>query len=54
MEPKISTTKTLTNKVASAASARAALEPEIPTQIPQARSEKPTVKPAQNKEKPVK
>jgi len=53
IDPKISTTSTLTNKDASAASAKAALEPEIPTQIPQARSEKPTHKPAQNNEKAV-
>lgn len=44
----ISTIKTLTNKVGSAASARAALLPTTPTLTPQAKLHNPTVNPAQN------
>ena len=50
---KISITRTLTNRLASEASARAALLPLIPTLIPQIMLQKPTVSPAQNKAYPV-
>ena len=42
--------KTLTNKLEFWASAKAAPEPVIPTQIPQAKFDIPTVKPDQNKQ----
>jgi hypothetical protein len=53
-DAKISTIKTLTNNVGSAASARAALLPTIPTLTPHAKLHRPTVRPAQNKAYPVK
>lgn len=49
-----SITKILTNKLGSEASASAALEPEIPTPIPQSRLQQPMIKPPQNNENPVK
>lgn len=52
-EPKISMTRILTNRAESAASATAAVDPVIPTQIPQTRLPRPTVRPAQKSEKPV-
>lgn len=53
MEPKISTTRILTNKALSLASAMAALAPVIPTETPQIKLQTPTVNPAQNKAYPV-
>ena len=50
--PKTSTMRILTNKFGSAASARAAVEPAIPTQIPQRRLHTPTVMPPQKMAKP--
>ena len=50
--PKTSTTRILTNKFGSAASARAAVEPVIPTQIPQSKLHAPTVIPPQKTAKP--
>src|SRR5271163_3358651 len=47
-EAKISTIKTLTNNVGSAASASAALLPTTPTLTPHAKLHNPTVNPAQN------
>jgi hypothetical protein len=47
-DAKISTINTLTNNVGSAASARAALLPTIPTLTPHAKSHSQTVSPAQN------
>ena len=52
MLPKTSTTRILTNRVGSAASARAAVEPVIPTQTPQRRLQAPTVMPPQKTAKP--
>lgn len=46
--PNTSTMRILTNKSGSAASARAAVEPAIPTEIPQRRLHAPTVSPPQN------
>jgi len=46
--PKISTIRILTNRAGSCASASAAPDPTMPTQIPQNRLEKPTVSPAPN------
>ena len=43
-EPKISIIKTLTNSFSLAASAKAAEEPTMPTQMPQIRFETPTQK----------
>ena len=48
--PKISMTRILTNKDGSWASERAAPLPVMPTQTPQARLDKPTVKPPQKTE----
>lgn len=50
--PKISTTRILTNRFGSAASARAAVEPAIPTQMPQSKLHAPTVIPPQKTAKP--
>ena len=50
--PKTSTMRILTNKFGSAASARAAVEPVIPTQIPQSKLHAPTVIPPQKTAKP--
>ena len=44
--PKISTTRILTNSSGFCASERAQLEPAMPTQMPHARFEKPTLMPA--------
>jgi hypothetical protein len=52
-DPKISTTKILTKSEESAASLIAAVDPVIPTAIPQIKFEIPTVNPAQNNEYPV-
>lgn len=52
-EPKISTTKTLTKSWGSWASAKAALEPVMPTQTPQRRLHTPTVRPPQKMACPV-
>lgn len=46
--PKISTIRILTKSAEFCASARAAPEPTMPTQIPQNKLEKPTVRPAPN------
>lgn len=51
---KTSITKILTNKLGSAASAKAALEPDTPTAMPQSRLQAPMVRPPQKREKPVK
>lgn len=51
--PKISTTRILTNNVGSAASARAAVAPVMPTDTPQNRLHIPTVSPAQKMENPA-
>lgn len=51
--PKISTIRILTKRLAFWASARAAPLPTMPTQTPQKRLHKPTVRPAPNMEKPV-
>lgn len=51
-EPKISMTKTLTKSCGSCASASAALEPVMPTQMPQRRLQMPTVRPPQKMAKP--
>ena len=51
--PKISIIKSLTKRAEFCASERAAPDPTIPTQIPQARLDKPTVRPAANIRKPV-
>jgi hypothetical protein len=48
-----STIKILTNNWGSAASAKAAVEPVIPTETPQRRLQNPTVSPPQNNEYPV-
>src|ERR1700694_216766 len=53
-DAKISTIKTLTNRVGSAASERAALLPTTPTLTPQAKLHMPTVNPAQKSAYPVK
>ena len=53
IELKISMTNILTNNVGSAASAKAALLPVIPTLTPHNKLQIPTVKPPQNNEKPV-
>lgn len=50
--PKTSTMRILTNRFGSAASAMAAVEPVIPTQIPQSRLHAPTVTPPQKTAKP--
>lgn len=50
--PNASTTRILTNKFGSAASARAVVEPAIPTQIPQRRLHAPTVVPPWKTAKP--
>ena len=47
MLPNTSTIRTFTNNAGSAASASAAVEPVTPTEIPQRRLQKPTVKPPQ-------
>jgi hypothetical protein len=52
--PNTSTTRTLTNKSGSAASAIAALAPVIPTQRPHSRLHEPTVRPPQKRAYPVK
>jgi len=54
MLPNTSTTKILTNRSGSAASARAAVDPVIPTQTPHRRLHAPTVSPPQKSAKPVK
>ena len=51
--PKTSTMRILTNKSGSAASARAAVEPAMPTEIPQRRLHTPTVRPPQKSAYPV-
>ena len=51
-EPKISMMRILTKSVESAASANAAPDPTMPTQIPHARLQMPTVSPAPNILKP--
>jgi hypothetical protein len=48
-----STIKILTNNWGSAASAKAAVEPVIPTETPQRRLQNPTVSPPQNNEYPI-
>lgn len=53
MLPKTSTTKILTKRLGSAASARAAVAPVMPTQTPQRRLQAPTVRPPQNSANPV-
>lgn len=53
-EPKISTIRILTKRVGLAASARAAPEPTTPTQTPQKRLQKPTVRPPPNIANPAK
>ena len=50
--PKTSTMRIFTNKSGSAASASAAVEPAIPTEIPQRRLHTPTVRPPQNSANP--
>jgi hypothetical protein len=50
--PNTSTTRTLTNRSGSAASARAAVLPATPTQIPQKRLQTPTVRPPKKRAKP--
>ena len=50
--PNTSTTRILTNKSGSAASARAAVEPATPTQRPQSKLHAPTVRPPQKRAKP--
>ncbi|KAH3661080.1 hypothetical protein OGATHE_005413 [Ogataea polymorpha] len=52
-EPKISMTRIFTNKLESAASEIAAVDPVTPTATPQMRLLRPTVSPAQNNEYPV-
>ena len=52
MLPKTSTTRILTNRLGSAASAIAAVEPVIPTEIPHRRLHTPTVRPPQKMAKP--
>ena len=51
--PKTSTIRIFTNRFGSAASARAAVEPVIPTETPQRRLQAPTVNPPQNRAKPT-
>ena len=51
--PKTSTMRIFTNKSGSAASARAAVEPATPTEIPQRRLHAPTVRPPQNSAYPA-
>ena len=46
--PKTSTMRILTNRSGSAASARAAVEPAMPTEIPHSKLHAPTVRPPQN------
>jgi hypothetical protein len=52
MEPNTSTINIRTKRLESAASAMAAFEPVIPTEIPQRRLHIPTVRPPQNSAKP--
>ncbi|CAG8533185.1 1590_t:CDS:2 [Acaulospora colombiana] len=52
IDAKTSTTSMRTNKVGSAASEIAAVEPVMPTAIPQKRLQRPTVRPPQNRAKP--
>lgn len=53
MLPNTSTTRIFTNKAGSAASARAAVDPVMPTQTPQSRLHAPTVRPPQNSANPI-
>jgi hypothetical protein len=50
--PNTSTTRILTNRLGSAASAMAAVDPVMPTQAPQRRLQAPTVRPPQNMANP--
>jgi hypothetical protein len=50
IDPKISMTRTFTNRDASAASASAQDEPAMPTETPHTRLDKPTVRPDQKRE----
>src|SRR4051794_31252877 len=50
--PKTSTTRILTNKLGSAASASAAVDPVMPTDTPQSKLQSPTVRPPQKSAKP--
>lgn|ERR1700722_4094027 len=50
--PNTSTTRIFTNRVGSAASASAAFDPAIPTEMPQSRLHTPTVIPPQNSANP--
>lgn len=47
MLPNTSTMRIFTNNAGSAASAKAAVEPVMPTEIPQSKLQMPTVKPPQ-------
>jgi hypothetical protein len=49
IEPKTSTMRMRTNRLGSAASEMAAVEPVMPTVIPQNRLQSPTVRPPQNR-----
>lgn len=51
--PNTSTTRIFTNKLGSDASAKAAVEPVTPTDIPQRRLHAPTVRPPQNMANPM-
>jgi hypothetical protein len=53
MEPKTSTMRMRTNKPGSAASEIAAVEPVMPTVIPQKRLQRPTVRPPQKRAYPI-
>ena len=53
MLPNTSTIRILTKRLGSAASAKAAVAPVIPTETPQRRLQEPTVRPPQKSAKPA-